>query len=368
MIYLVFNIYIHKIINYMSNVFLKNENPFFVKEKTLDIIENSLFEMNNAFDIYSLQKNKNIIYLCGANAFFRDNLVIYEFKNKEFHKKLLINLHKEPIVCCKYFLNKRNKKEYLVSVDNGKELSTSIIFSIIDENNYQKILSLNNHNTIRYPLTLIFNENNNLFYIHPCSFVDTEIVSETKEVYKNINLTEEKIFYYYIWENSEQNKDLVVQCNNSFVYIYDIFAQYFRFTKIEHDKLKGNNYCCIILYNKDNTDILCILNEQGNIVFYDLFKNKVTFIVNIKDDNLVQICQFNEKYLIVLSKSGFYAILDYDNKKMIHKTSSNELYKCKTMKILNHPFYGKYMLIGGFMKGINIYKNITDSVKDKKIA
>ena len=346
---------------------LKNENPFFVKETTLDFIENSLFEMNNAFDIYSLQKDKNIIYLCGPDGICRENLMICEFKDKEFHKKLSINLHKEFIVYCKYFLNKRNKKEYLVSIDNGKETSTSIIFSILDENNYQMILSLNNYNTIRYPCALIFNENNNLFYIHPCSFVDTEVVSETKEIYTNINLTEEKIFYYYIWENSEQNKDLVVQCNNSYVYIYDIFAQIFRFTKIEHDKLKGNNYSCIILYNKDNTDILCILNEQGNIVFYDLFQNKVTFIVNIKDDNLVQICQFNEKYLIILSKNGFYAILDYDNKKMINKTSSNDLYKCKTMKILNHPIYGKYILIGGFMKGINIYKNISNSFKDIKL-
>ena len=347
-------------------MFLKNENPFFVKEANIDFIENSLFEMNNAFDVYSLQKDKNIIYLCGPNGYLRENLMIYEFKGKEFHKKLSINLHKETIVCCKYFLNKRNKKEYLVSIDNGKESSTSIIFSILDENNYQMILNLNNYNTIRYPCTLIFNENNNLFYIHPRSYVDTEIVSETKEIYKNINLTEEKIFYYYIWENSEQNKDLVVQCNNSYVYIYDIFALVFRFTKIEHDKLKGNNYSCIILYNKDNTNILCILNEQGNIVFYDLFKNKVTFIVSIKDDNLVQIVQFNEKYLIVLSKNGFYAILDYDNKKMINKTSSNDLYKCQTMKIFNHPIYGKYMLIGGFMKGITIYKNILKSFKEKK--
>jgi hypothetical protein len=47
---------------------LKNENPFFVKETTLDFIENSLFEMNNAFDIYSLQKNKDKIYLCGPNG------------------------------------------------------------------------------------------------------------------------------------------------------------------------------------------------------------------------------------------------------------------------------------------------------------
>ena len=120
--------------------------------------------------------------------------MIYEFKDKEFNKKLSIDLHKEPIVSCKYFLNRRNKKEYLVSIDDGKVLSTTIICSILDENNYQMILSLNNYNTIRYSFSLIFDENSNLFYVHACSYVDSEVVSETKEIYKKINLTEGKIF------------------------------------------------------------------------------------------------------------------------------------------------------------------------------
>ena len=44
-----------------------NENPFFIKQKTINIIQIGILEMNNTFDIYSLQKNKNIIYLCGTS-------------------------------------------------------------------------------------------------------------------------------------------------------------------------------------------------------------------------------------------------------------------------------------------------------------
>jgi len=337
-----------------------NDNPFFVKEKTIKIIQIGILEMNNTFDIYSLQKNKNIIYLCGANLNSEKNLEIFEFKDKEFHKRLLLKMHKEPIRCCKYFLNQKNKKEYLVSVDTGENLSTTIICSILDENNYQMILNLNNYDTVIYPFTLIFNENNNLFYMHPYSFSDTEIVSETKEIYKNIESIEGQILHYIIWENFEKNKNLVIQCSKNYVYIYDIFTPVFNFIIIEDNKLKGYNYSCIILYNKDNTDILCILNEQGNIIFYDLFQNKITFIVSIKDDHLVQICQFNEKYLIVLSKNGFFSVLDYDNKKMISKIVSKEMHKCQTMKLLNHHIYGKYILVGGFMRGIKIYKNISE--------
>ena len=347
-----------------------NVNPFFIKGKKINIIQNGLHEMNNAFDIYSLQKNTNLIYLCGPNGFWRENLEIYEFKDEEFHKKLSLKMHKDSIEYCKYFLNKNNKKEYLVSIDkgSGKVLPTTIICSILDENNYQMILNLNNDRTVIYPFTLIFNEKNMLFYIYTCSYVDSEIVSETKEIYKKINLSQNIILYYFIWENIKKNKNLVIQCNKSCVYIYDIFAPVFNYIKIEENELKGNNYSCIILYNKDNTDILCILNEQGNIIFYDLFKNKITFIVNIKDNKLVQIRQLDEKYLIVLSRKGFFTILDYGTKKMISKISSKEINDCKTMKILNHHIYGKYILIGGYMEGITIYKNISDTFNHIKLT
>ena len=99
------------------------------------------------------------------------------------------------------------------------------------------------------------------------------------------------------------------------------------------------------------------MNEHGNIVFYDLFKNIITSVIKINDNNLVHSCQFNEKYLIVLSQTGFFVTLDIDNKKIINKICSKELNEIKTIKILNHDIYGKYLILGGFMKGIIVYKN-----------
>ena len=56
------------------------KNPNFYYLKNLDIIENDLFEVNNAFDIYSLQKNKNKIFLCGSHEHKRNILTIFEFE------------------------------------------------------------------------------------------------------------------------------------------------------------------------------------------------------------------------------------------------------------------------------------------------
>ena len=64
----------------------KTTNPHFVYQQTFTMIENDLFEINNAFDIYSLQKDKNTIYLCGPNELERRILEIFEFKVNRFKR------------------------------------------------------------------------------------------------------------------------------------------------------------------------------------------------------------------------------------------------------------------------------------------
>ena len=74
--------------------------------------------------------------------------------------------------------------------------------------------------------------------MHPFSFSNTEIISESKKVYNNIESTEGQILHYIIWENFEKNKNLVIQCSKSLVYIYDIFAPIFNLIKLKTTNLK----------------------------------------------------------------------------------------------------------------------------------
>ena len=337
-------------------------NPHFVYNNKFPIIESNIFEINNAFDIYSLQKDKNKIYLCGTQNINPNILTIFEFKREHFIEKLSLILHKEYIAGCKYFINKKTKKEYLVSTDRGSRGSNSIIWQIKDENNYCNILIISNNNTFIYPFSLIFNyniEDNQFFFIHTSSEYDTEIISENNEIFKKITFTNRrKILYYLIWENNKNNNNYIVQCNEDFVYIYDIFNNNNKFLKIENNAIIGENLSAYIIYNKNNSDILCIINEKGNIVFYDLFAKQISFIYKINDNGIVNMCEFNKKYLIFLSKNGFFMLFDYSNRKIINKIGSKKLNEVKTIKIINHDIYGKYILIGGFMTDLLLYKNL----------
>ena len=238
-------------------------NPHFIYKKTFEKIECNLFEINDAFEIYSLYKDKSKIYICGGNELQRNILEIFEFKEGNFVKKLSLTNHKEFITNCKYFLNKKLIKEYLVSTDSGQS-SDCIIWLIIDENNYQEIIKINLQDSIRYPFSLIFNynnkNNNQLFFIHPTSNFDSEVISEENKLFKTIDFVEGKIFHYIVWENKKDNKNYIIQSNKDIVYIYDIFSKETNFIKIENEEIIGNNHSINILLIKNNIYILCIVN------------------------------------------------------------------------------------------------------------
>ena len=73
-------------------------------------------------------------------------------------------------------------------------------------------------------------------------------------------------------------------------------------------------------------------------------------------------CEFNKKYLILLSKNGFFMLFDYKNKMIINKTGSSQLNKVKAIKMINHDIYGDYIIMGGFLTGLLLYKNIKKSI------
>jgi hypothetical protein len=340
---------------------MNNEIPNFYYVKTFEILANDLFEINNAFEIYSLQKNKNIVYLCGSHEHRRHILEIFQFEKENFKKIISLKDHKEFISSCKYFLNKKTGKEYLISIDYGQRTSNSIIWKIIDEKNYQNILMINNDiGRIRYPFSLIFNymdnDINEFYYIYPSTDADSLVITDKNEIFTKIIFTVGKIFYYIIWENHRNNKNTVIQCNKDYVYLYDIFGKKNEYNKIEYPEITGNNYSACISYNKNDTDILCIINESKNIVFYDLLKNNLYLIVKTNDNALVNVCEFNPNYLIILSKNGHLLVFDYYNKNIITKISSKQLNKVKTIKMINYK-NNKYLLIGGFMIGLLLFKN-----------
>ena len=118
-----------KLNEYMKNMnhkFIKNPN---FKYKSVIINTNYNWGNNDMFEIYTSYKD-NKLYIASPNNesnkldifSLLDNKIIISLKNKKNNKNISV----------KYFFNKKNYNEYLVSID---EWSSSYVWDI--SNNYQ---------------------------------------------------------------------------------------------------------------------------------------------------------------------------------------------------------------------------------------
>ena len=113
---------------------------------------------------------------------------------------------------------------------------------------------------------------------------------------------------YLIYEKSENN--LVIQSNKDHIYIYDVFNNKTEYKKIKDESIQGNNYSISVIYKKGK-DILSVVNDNGNVVFYNLKNYELIFFAKINDNNLVNQCQFNENYIFILRKNGKLFLLSF---------------------------------------------------------
>ena len=75
-----------------------------------------------------------------------------------------------------------------------------------------------------------------------------------------------------------------------------------------------------ILYFMICIILLVLISENMKFFLKYIIDNKnVIFMIKIKDNNLMQICTYNKKYLIAVSETGFILIIDYELKKIINK-------------------------------------------------
>ena len=264
-------------------------NPVFTYLNQMHIIHNDQKEINNDFDIYYLLNNKNNIYLVCSDDHCPRFLSIYLFK-AEFVKKLTLKEHSEFISSCKYFCNLKFKKEYLVSCTFSLKVENEvIIWQILNDNLYQKIKKLTNNLDLdfRIQYLLIFNNKKiQEFLIYKSKQYESSIISVNKENITKIINSKNKILYYLKWSNRKENQNYIIQCCCDKIIIFNPFLDEITFNPIENKEFKKKNCSACILYNKNDTDILCISNENGKIIFYDLFNKMITSVIYINDKNL----------------------------------------------------------------------------------
>ena len=116
--------------------------------------------------------------------------------------------------------------------------------------------------------------------------------------------------------------------------IYNPFNEVL-FDTIKNEQTIGENRSGCIVYNKNNTDYLCITNENGFITIYDLNIKKIYKVIKTNGE-FYHIISWNLNYLIVaVHNHDSLWIIDFDGK--VDKTTfkSNAHLICVKKFILN---------------------------------
>ena len=318
-------------------------SPENLKYKCDILNSNDFFGVNDIFEVFiSYKDNKE--YLASKNINFNIDIVLLS----DCSKVNSLYGHKGSISTVRYFINKNDHNEYLISADEDK------IVIVWDITNYysikHKIKTYYKNIIDSCLLTFVNNQN----YIITSSVATigsfgnddsaaTKVFSlENKEFIKYISHSKNyRIYYLLLWYN-KYNKDYhVIQLADSKILVCNLFEDKL-YAELKHEPESLHYSGCLI--EKSDNDYLCCSSENGYIKIWDLYKKCLFQTIQTNNFRLYLIIEWNSKYIIVGDQKSFI-IIDTDEYKVISviEGTCKDVVRC--IKKINHPEYGESLLV-----------------------
>ena len=338
----------------------KKMNYNFIKDPKnlkykLDITTtNTDYGWNDIFEIYiSYIDNKEYLVSPNTNNF---NLDIFELINNQ--KINSLQGHKNHIRTIRYFINNKNKNEYLISADDNKIV---IIWDITNNYNIKYNIDTKYGGSI-YSCLLIFPNNMNDDYIITSSYNKSKNNEDSAtKIYsfndckfiKYINNTNNNSIYYLLsWYNKKNNKYYIIQFSYKKILINNLLEDEL-YSELSNEP--ETNHFSGFIYYKDNNDYLCSSSGNGYINIWDLYNKKIFKVINTNGCKLAHIIEWNNKYIIVADYNNkLFKIIDIDNNS-IHDIKIEHKDNLACIKKINHPIYGESLLSAGNDKIIKLW-------------
>ena len=319
------------------------KDPKNLKYKSDLISSNSDSGYNDIFEIYISYKD-NQEYIVSPN-YKNFNLNIFNLRNNQ--KILSLQKHENSIRTIRYFINNKNKNEYLISADRDYKV---IIWDITNNYNIKYIIDTKYASDI-YSCLLVFPENMNDNFIVTSTYCMSKNNEEAAtKVYsfndckfiKYINNTSDIHIYYLLsWYNKNNNQYYIIQFSKNKILINNLISDelYSELINIP----EGYHYSGV-LYYKDNKDYLCSSSTNGYLNIWDLYEKKIYKNINTNGSNLGHVINWNNKYIIAvdINKKSF-KIIEIENNS-IYDIKNDNKHKLYCIKKVNHPIYGESLL------------------------
>ena len=335
--------------NEINQIFCSNPN---FKFKQIIIDNNNSSGYNDIFEVYKSMKDAEI-YLASPNKkeYILDIIII---KNCKLYKSLKGHIYYINIV--KYFINRNNNYEYLISVDKSNLIIVWDIKS--DYSNIFQIKGQTSRGFISSSLICFINSNNKvnsyiIFSYRSKQYTNVYSLDKKEKIEVIENTNNYNTYYILYWLNKKDNSNYIIELSDGNIYMYNILKKSLFYTLNLGELSCSKNYCGII-FTKNNIDYLIVCTSSGTINIWDLENNNIIHSLSLNkcyDKNkiyLSYILQWSEKYIVVCEyyNKGL-KILDIDKLKIITTIRGRHSGSIICAKKFMHPIYGESLLTSG---------------------
>ena len=329
--------------------------------------------LNESFDFFkSIKDNNDYLIISNKN---NNNIEIINIYTKEVIK--VIDGNEDKFISLKYYLNPKNKNEFLVAADVKNTIK------IIDITNDYKVISIikspkHFENTWKFiNCAVLFN-----FKIGSNNPIDIVIVSSrtrymeecptkmynmyTGGLIKDISNTNKNRTRFIIpWYNEINQKYYIIECCEDLLIVVSLL---FNEVYAKFSEERNKSFSSGFVYKKNMIDFLFVSTSCNEINIYSLFDQIMikTIKISNKFDNirLYGLLLWNEKYLIVSDDTNKgIKIIDLRINKVISNINNRHKASVRCIKKINHKDLGECLLTAGDDNTIKLWKNIPNIIK-----
>jgi hypothetical protein len=342
-------------------------SPNFIFQEEIISYCDCICGLNDSFDVFNSIKDTND-YLIISNK-DNNNIEIINLYTKKLVKSIEGNDTK--FILLKYYLNPKNKKEYLVIADVK---STIKIINITDNYNIISIIKCPKEfkNTWNFlNCALLFNIQIN------SQFEDIIIVSsrarymeeyptkiyniENGLLIKDIsNTNKNKTRFIIPWYNEMNKQYYIIECCENLLIIVSLLHNEI-YAKLSEERFKS--FSSGFVYRKNMIDYLYVSTSCSEINIWNLMDKVMTKKIKISNEcdsiRLYGLLLWKENYLIVLDDTNKgIKVIDLRNNKVICHSNNKHNASVRCIKRIKHKDFGECLLTAGDDNTIKLWKNM----------
>ena len=338
----------------------KKINHEFIKEpKNLKFIQNitdtnTNVGWNDMFEVFiSYKDNKEYLISPNSNNYELD---IFSLVNQQKIKS--VPGHKNKIRTIRYFINDKNKNEYLISADCDKIV---ILWDITNDYKIKYSIDTQYGKDI-YSCLLIFPDKiDDVYIITSCLNESKNDKDSATKVYslneQNLikcikDTNNNRIYYLLSWYNKINNKLYIIQFSNKKIIINNLFEDEL-YSELIY--VQESFHFSGFIYSKDNKDYLCSSSSNGYINIWDLYDKKLFKTFNTKGCRLAHFIEWNKKYFIVADRYNKSVKIIDTEKNLIFDVNSKHSDELISVKKILHPIYGESLLTASRDRTIKLW-------------